>query len=182
MPLPLQVVYAQLTKSITQPLNISFLTSPLSVSILTCIKVEGRCYLLSKQRLVLVLSSDLTVASLSVGEEVEAMQRREAAGVGGLTRLLRGTQAHVRRVSDALMHLSDAGRTLPSPTSSSARLWDPAEVCSPSPSHRAPRTCLTLPRMSLDCLGSPTRLGSHQDVVSVTALDSLGRPTSTSTV
>ena len=115
-------------------------------------------------------------------EEVEAMQRREAAGVGGLTRLLRGTQAHVRRVSDALMHLSDAGRTLPSPTSSSARLWDPAEVCSPSPSHRAPRTCLTLPRMSLDCLGSPTRLGSHQEVVSVTALDSLGRPTSTSTV
>ena len=74
MPLPLQVVYAQLTKSITQPLNISFLTSPLSVSILTCIKVEGRCYLLSQQRLVLVLSSDLTVASLSVGEEVEAMQ------------------------------------------------------------------------------------------------------------
>jgi len=112
-------------------------------------------------------------------EEVEAMQRREAAGVGGLTRLLRGTQAHVRRVSDSLMHLSEVGRTLPSPIGSSARL---AEVCSPSPSRRAPRTCLTLPRMSLDCLGSPTRLGSHQDVVSVTALDSLGRPTSTSTV
>ena len=111
-------------------------------------------------------------------EEVEAMQRREAAGVGGLTQLLRDTQAHVRRVSDSMMHLSDPGRTLPSPTGSSAR---PAEVCSPSPSRRAPRTCLAMPRMSLDCLGSPSR-HAVQDVVSVSALDPLGRPTSTSTV
>ena len=117
-------------------------------------------------------------SSSAQDEEVEAMQRREAAGVSGLTRLLRGTQAHVRRVSDSLMHLSEVGRTLPSPIGSSARL---AEVCSPSPSRRAPRTCLTLPRMSLDCLGSPSR-HAVQDVVSVSALDPLGRPMSTSTV
>ena len=122
-----------------------------------------------------------------------AAQDEEAEAEDGLTRLLKDTQAHVRRVSedirrvsDSLVHLSDTGR-VPSPTGSSSRL-----AGSPSPSRPAPRSCLELPQIKMDlglaCLGAPSRHAvEYQDVVSVRALDpveveALGQPTSTRAV
>ena len=138
-----------------------------------------------------------------------AAQDEEAEAEDGLTRLLKDTQAHVRRVSDSqlvkdtqahvrrvsedirrvsdsLVHLSDTAR-VPSPTGSSSRL-----AGSPSPSRPTPRSCLELPQIKLDlglaCLGAPSRHAvEYQDVVSVRALDpveveALGQPTSTRAV
>ena len=122
-----------------------------------------------------------------------AAQDEEAEAEDGLARLLKDTQAHVRRVSedirrvsDSLVHLPDTGR-VPSPTGSSSRL-----AGSPSPSRPTPRSCLELPQIKLDlglaCLGAPSRHAvDYQDVVSVRALDpveveALGQPTSTRAV